>query len=202
MQPCTIVYVFDVPSAALRRARAHRGLSQAAFARRAGIDQPMVSAYEHGRRDPSWRTFDRLIRAAGAVIELRIQPLPDDSFTLADLAPQLASAKDDSRRRRLVLEFIQRFWDAPPDERCALLVDPPASAADRHWDALVSALAEHLAFHEATDPPAWCTEPDRFLDHPWYWVDLPSVRRRALTGAPTAFRRRNVWLDRVDLERV
>lgn len=66
---------------------------------------------------------------------------------------------------------------------------------------MLGAIAEHLSLHEAFDAPDWCTEPIRFLDHPWYWVDLPSVRRRALTGAPTAFRRRNVWVDRVDLQR-
>ena len=186
---------------ALRRARVDKGLSQAALAHRAGVDQPMVSAYERARRDPSWKTFDRLIRGAGAVTELRVEPLADTAFTLADLGRHLAGGTDDRRRRRLVLDFVGRFWDTPPHQRRALLVDQPAPTGERPWDALVGAIAEHLAFHEAVDPPEWCTEPDRFLDRPWYWVDLPSVRRRALTGAPTAFRRRNVWVNRIDLER-
>lgn len=186
---------------ALKRARTERGLSQAALARRAGVDQPMISAYERERRDPTWGTFDRLIRAAGAVAELRVEPLAETAFTIADLGRHLARADDDGRRRRLALEFVGRFWDTPTNERRGLVVDRPAPTGDRPWDALLGAVTEHLAFHEAVEAPPWCSEPDRFLDRPWYWVDLPSVRRRVLTGAPTAFRRRNVWVDRVDLER-
>lgn len=185
----------------LRQARVDAGLSQAALARRAGVDQPMVSAYEHARRAPTWTTFERLLRAAGAVAELRVEPLPENAFTLADLAGQVAAGTDDRRRRRLVLEFLGRFAATTAHQRRALLVDRPEPTGDPPWDALLGAVAEHLAFHDAVDPPDWCAEPGRFLDRPWYWVDLPSVRRRALAGAPTAFRRRNVWVDRVDLER-
>lgn len=185
----------------LRRARLDAGLSQAGLASRAGVDQPMVSTYEHARRSPSWTTFQRLVRGAGAVAEIRLEPLPDAAFTLADLGRHLATSTDDRRRRRLVLDFVGRFSHTVVHQRRALLVDQPEPIGERPWDALVGALAEHLAFHEAVDPPEWCTEADRFLDRPWYWVDLPSVRRRALAGAPTAFRRRNVWVDRIDLER-
>ena len=160
----------------------------------------MISAYEHGRRDPSWGTIDRLVHAAGAVAELRVELVPPDGFTIGDLSRLLRDA-DDGRRRRLVLEFVTRFHGTPPHERRGLLVERPDDTKLPTWDALVGALAEHLAFHEAIDPPQWCSDPDRFLPQPWYWVDLPSVRRRAVAGAPTAFRRRNVWVDRVDLER-
>lgn len=49
----------------LRTARRRQGLSQAEVARRAGTSQPVVSAYEHGRRDPSLRTLARLVAATG-----------------------------------------------------------------------------------------------------------------------------------------
>jgi hypothetical protein len=161
----------------------------------------MVSAYEHARRAPSWTTFERLVGGAGAVAELRVEPLPDNAFTIARLGELLAAAGNDSRRRRLVLEFFGRFASTPPHQRRALFVDRPEPTGERPWDAMLGAIAEHLAFHDAVDPPEWCVEPNRFLDRPWYWVDLPLVRRRTLTGAPTAFRRRNVWVDRIDLER-
>ena len=188
-------------AAALRQARVDAGLTQAALARGAGVDQPMVSAYEHARRAPSWTTFERLVGGAGAVAELRVELLPEHAFTVADLGGHVAATTDDRRRRRLVLEFFGRFAATPAHQRRALLVDRPEPTGERPWDALLGAIAEHLAFHDAVDPPEWCAEPGRFLDRPWYWVDLPSVRRRALTGAPTAFRRRNVWIDRIDLER-
>ena len=189
---------------ALRRTRLEAGMRQDEVATRADVDQSMISVYERGQRDPSWSTFRRLVRGAGATAEVRLEALPtgdEAAFPLADLQRQL-TATDDRRRRRLVLEFVSRFAATEPARRVALLLDEPAPVGDARWDALLGALAEHLAFHDAVDPPQWCTGPNRFLDRPWYWIDLPSVRRRAKLGAPTAFRRRNVWVDRSDLERV
>lgn len=45
--------------------RRRRGLTQADLARRAGTSQPVISAYEHGRRDPTFGTLERLVEAAG-----------------------------------------------------------------------------------------------------------------------------------------
>lgn len=164
----------------------------------------MVSLYERGRREPTWPTFVRLLAAAEATAEVRVVALPDGGaqLTLARLAEHLLEARSDVRRRRLVLDFVGRYGAADPARRVGLLLARPGPAGDERWDALLGGLAEHLAFHDATDAPTWCVEHHRFLDHPWFWVDLPSVRRRALVGAPAAFRRRNVWVDRSDLERV
>ncbi|MDQ3470739.1 MAG: helix-turn-helix domain-containing protein, partial [Actinomycetota bacterium] len=41
------------PAALIRTTRTRAGLTQAELARRAGTSQPVISAYEHGRRDPS-----------------------------------------------------------------------------------------------------------------------------------------------------
>lgn len=123
-------------------------------------------------------------------------------MTLQELAGLLADAATEDRRQRLVLDFVVRFDDADRDRRHALLLSSPVLTGNDRWDALLDALAEHLAFHDAAEPPDWCTEDDRFLPHPWFWVDLPSVRSSVLLTAPAAFRRRNVWIDRSDLQRV
>lgn len=164
----------------------------------------MISRYERGEREPTWPTFVRLLRAVGAVAEARVLELPTQpgAMSLAELAEHLESVDTDARRRRLVLDFLGRYAGTDPARRAALLVERPAPTGERRWDAALGAIAEHLAFHDAVEAPQWCTTPDRFLEHPWFWVDLPSVRARARLGAPTAFRRRNVWIDRVDLERV
>lgn len=189
---------------ALREARAVAGLRQDDVAVRAEIDQSMVSLYERGRREPTWPTFVRLLAAADATAEARVVQLPGEGarLTVVGLAEYVREARSDSRRRRLVLDFVGRYAASEPVRRVALLLAPPGPAGDQRWDALLGALAEHLAFHDATDAPNWCAERHRFLDRPWFWVDLASVRRRALVGAPTAFRRRNVWVERSDLERV
>lgn len=188
----------------LREARQEASLRQQEVAARAGVDQPMVSLYEGARRSPSWETFIRLLRGAGAVAGVRIErldPAGESGLSIAALA-RLMAGEPDERRQRLVLEFVGQFVEADPAWRAGLLLEAPADTGDGRWDALLGALAEHFAFHDGVDPPDWCFESGRFLESAWFWVDLPSVRRRALTGTPTAFRRRNVWVDRVDLERV
>jgi predicted nucleotidyltransferase/DNA-binding XRE family transcriptional regulator len=58
----------------LREARTAAGLTQAALARRAGVTQSVVSAYEAGRREPALSTLSRLIGATGASLRLRVEP--------------------------------------------------------------------------------------------------------------------------------
>jgi predicted nucleotidyltransferase/DNA-binding XRE family transcriptional regulator len=49
----------------LREARQGAGISQAELARRAGISQPVVSAYERARRAPSFDMVRKLVEASG-----------------------------------------------------------------------------------------------------------------------------------------
>jgi transcriptional regulator with XRE-family HTH domain len=53
------------PSELIAAVRARNGLSQRSLARRAGTSQPVVSAYENGRRDPGFETLSPLVAAAG-----------------------------------------------------------------------------------------------------------------------------------------
>src|SRR5215472_11804586 len=60
----------------LRRARHGAGLSQVELARRAGVTQSVISAYEAGHRQPSLRTLAALVEAADheLVTEVRRRP--------------------------------------------------------------------------------------------------------------------------------
>ncbi len=55
--------------------RRKSGLSQAELARRTGMQGSVISAYAHGRRQPSVSALARIARAAG--LELAISPLSD-----------------------------------------------------------------------------------------------------------------------------
>jgi transcriptional regulator with XRE-family HTH domain len=46
------------------------GLKQAELARRAGLDRSVLSAYAHGRRQPSVGAMTRIARGAGLQLEL------------------------------------------------------------------------------------------------------------------------------------
>jgi len=82
-------------AAVIARARKRAGLTQAELARRAGTSQPVISAYEHGRRDPGVETLRRLVRAAGAELELRVgAPVGADLPTPADDAERAARLVD------------------------------------------------------------------------------------------------------------
>ncbi len=64
--------IFAIVDAAriLRAARARARLTQRALAERSGVPQPTIAAIEAGRRDPRYRTLDRLMRACGQEIDL------------------------------------------------------------------------------------------------------------------------------------
>jgi uncharacterized protein len=71
-----IANVDQVAAELLADIRLNSGVSQAELARRTGISQSVLSAYEHGRRQPSVSALARIARAAG--LELEIGPPPDE----------------------------------------------------------------------------------------------------------------------------
>lgn len=108
-------------------------------------------------------------------------------MTVADLALGLRGMDSDPDRRRLVLEFIEEYRWEPVELRAQLLGDRPATTGDQRYDALMAALAEHLAYHDGIEVPEWTYESDRFLERWWFPIDLPSVRTNALVhSAPSA----------------
>lgn len=62
------------PGSLLRDARRRANLSQTDVARRAGVAQSVVSAYESGRREPAFSTLARLIAATGHRLEVELSP--------------------------------------------------------------------------------------------------------------------------------
>jgi transcriptional regulator with XRE-family HTH domain len=102
------------PEALIREARRRAGLTQAELARRAGTSQPVVSAYEHGRRDPSVGTLARLIAATGERLEISAVTRPS-----SDLPPP----RDlDEHAYRLV--EVLTLADAFPKRRTGVLDAP------------------------------------------------------------------------------
>jgi len=54
------------PADLLRALRRRHGLTQADLAQRAGTSQPVISAYERGQRDPTYRTLQKLVARGSA----------------------------------------------------------------------------------------------------------------------------------------
>lgn len=101
------------PGELLRRVRIEKGLTQTELARRAGTSQPVVSAYEHDRRDPTFCTLHRLLAAAGAQLHLETRP-----------QPEIPRAADDREHGRRLLEVLS-LVDAIPRRPRAATLDAP-----------------------------------------------------------------------------
>ena len=102
------------PSELIRAVRRRGGLTQAELARRAGTSQPVVSAYEHGRRDPTFGTLRRLVAAGG-------ERLLVDAVAPSDGPPPAA---DDGERARRLVDVLLLADAIPPRRRAGVLRAP------------------------------------------------------------------------------
>ena len=98
----------------IRLARTRHGLTQAQLARNAGTSQPVVSAYEHGHREPSVETLRRLVTAAGDQLHLGLRG------PTSDLPPPRSPAEHARRLHDVLL-----LADAIPTRRRAERLDAP-----------------------------------------------------------------------------
>jgi hypothetical protein len=118
-------------------------------------------------------------------------------LTLARLSALLVDS-DESRRWRLVAEFLEEYGWEPPDSRYDMLVAPPPSTGDERWDVFLAALAEHLAARDGRGAPSWVES--RSLRRFWFPFNTRAARVDALVHAPAAFRRRGVYVAAQELE--
>ena len=68
----------------VREARRRAGLSQAALAELVGTTQSAVARVEGGRQSPSLEYLERLVRACGFSLDVRLVPFDDHDWTLAE----------------------------------------------------------------------------------------------------------------------
>ncbi len=83
----------------VREARLRAGLTQRALASRAGVSQPLVARIESGKVQPSFERVLDLVRACGFDLDVRVVPLDEDAWTLAEQGAQL---DPDARLERLL----------------------------------------------------------------------------------------------------
>lgn len=118
-------------------------------------------------------------------------------MTLAVLSGHLATADEDSRRWRLVAEFLEEYSHEPSPDRLALLADEPPPTGNERWDVFLAALAEHLAGHDDRRAAAWTA--GRRLEVFWFPFDTAAARVDAVVHAPASFRSRGIFVARREL---
>ncbi|MDQ3954602.1 MAG: helix-turn-helix domain-containing protein [Actinomycetota bacterium] len=91
----------------IKLARHDAGLSQRELARRAGTSQATLSAYEAGKKSPSFETLVRIIRAAGRDLRVLLEPLDDHDEWLVAYEAGLPK-KTLAARRKHELKVINK----------------------------------------------------------------------------------------------
>lgn len=109
----------------------------------------------------------------------------------------LLVGSEETRRWRLVAEFLEEYRWEPVETRLALLDSEPAPTGDEHWDVFLAALAEHLAVKDGRGAPPWVET--RSLRRFWFPFNTRAARVDAVVHAPAAFRRRGVYVSAQEL---
>jgi transcriptional regulator with XRE-family HTH domain len=73
----------------VRESRLRAGLSQRELAARVGTTQPAIARIESGRSSPSFERTVELVRACGLDLVVRVVPLDEDAWTLAEQGERL-----------------------------------------------------------------------------------------------------------------
>ena len=120
--------------------------------------------------------------------------------SLADYAAGVTERwSSDTMARMIVHDLPRQFIDLGRDAQRRVLEEAPPLTGTA-WDALLAAMAEHLAelHHHAVQP--WMDEPERFLDETWVLDKNTSIRLNALAFGPPAFVRHGTVIDPRDLD--
>src|SRR5471032_2541407 len=124
--------------------------------------------------------------------------------TLKEIADRSASLGDFGRHLRDWQHELRRV--SSRTKAAAAIADEPARLRETFpeghvADAWLAAYAEHLAGKIGVPAPAWAFAPWRIAAEPIFDAggDSPTLRLLALTHAPLAFKRRNIFTPAVDL---
>lgn len=205
-------YAFGVDLDARRlmtQARESSGLTKQAFADAAGTSRAALDQIEKGQRIPRVDTLARAVEASGHRLEVSLVPGTESETpqsSLADALAEIGITDPSFTWRWLISDFVANvIVPAVNGARRAALADEPEPTGHRGWDALIAALAEHIAFHAHMAAPAWSEQRSRCGPEAFWWPvhgALPSMRSAALAHSPAAFKRRRVLVDGRDIPRI
>lgn len=119
---------------------------------------------------------------------------PGRVSTMREAAQRVVEGENAHAVARDALDQLARCDD---ETFRACTADAPSLTGIPRADALLAAIAEHLASRRSIDPPRWANEDTRFLDRFWFVSDVPGFRATAIAQTPISFRRRGIlWSER------
>ena len=134
--------------------------------------------------------------------------VPDDSPPLATPGRRLTLRETGSRiddgvdLLMVVREFLDQAGRADAPGLAAMIGERPELTGNTRADALIAAVAEHLAAVREIRCPAWTAGPERFLDRFWFVSPEPGFRAIAIAQTPVALKRRGILWPARSLQRV
>ena len=104
--------------------------------------------------------------------------------SLADYAAGVAEGwSEDTLARMFIHHDLPRAFHSLGLERQSRVLDNAPPLTGTPWDALLAAMAEHLAELHGHPTREWMDEPERFLDHTWVLARNVAIRANALRSA-------------------
>ena len=101
-----------------------------------------------------------------------------------------------------IRDFVDDYRRTQSEGRWRLSWEEPGPTGDARFDAYLAAMSEHFALRDGYAPPGWVEGPGRFLDRSWFREPREGFWPMALVQAPPAFRRRLVFIEDSEFERV
>ena len=118
--------------------------------------------------------------------------------TLAEVADRRREG-DDAYRIGLA-QFLDAFYTNPVRRQAMIDPAPPRTGSDLN-DAMLGAIAEHLARRWDLAIPAWTEAGFRFLRRPHFATPIEALKATLLAQSPIAFRRRMIFVEHEPLRR-
>lgn len=179
--------------------RKREGVPGTLVAQRAGTGASNIYAIEHGRRDPSASTLERIAEAAG--VRLLAFPAQGAAFVseTAALLRERAVSGDNAAAYRQLIQISDDIERVTPTTASLLAyIQPPQ--IDPGWEAAIAGVVEWQLTQKGAPRPEWLRSYGLGVDR--RWEPLPAGYEIDPIDVPEPLRRRNVWIQQSELDSV
>ena len=102
-----------------------------------------------------------------------------------------------------IRNFLDDFFaNINAEIRQQMIWERPEFTGDIRFDAYLAALAEYLSYHYKLRVSDWANEKERFLNKWWFPTEFNSLHAIAIVESPASFRRRGIFIDKTEFQRV
>ncbi len=165
------------------------------------VCRPSARSVVHndGMSTPSMRIWARRDEVDGPGLASFLPVHARSPVTLAGTARRIVEG---ASLREAAADFLDDLRFARDSQDAAERIREEPLPVDRHTDAYLAALGEHVAAAREIAAPPWTRRSTRFLDHFWWPSSTQALHAQALVESPAAFRRRGIFIGRTTLQRV